>query len=233
MRKLFGGIIGVILVTIMLYPINTDCAKGAYYPVWLRGQPVVSVTENDVINKDGRLYMPLRPVIEAMGHNITWHGDHANITDKLVRPEISNNGDTKFTADVNKALDLLQEKDHPTYVRICENATRIVLYDLANDTEGNYPDNADAATSNRVIIIYTGFYYERSTVEYLAEVLSHEAVHAEYDKYFGDSRSGIYREEKIAYNYGLITLDLIDAPQWIKTEVETAREQHLSQLTAD
>ncbi|MGI6606329.1 MAG: stalk domain-containing protein [Peptococcia bacterium] len=78
--------------------------------------------DKPVVIIDGVSYAPIRAVADIFEATTDWDGATNTVSIKkkgLERPPIE--GDAEFVKKINAALDLLEEKDFPHYVMVCEN----------------------------------------------------------------------------------------------------------------
>jgi hypothetical protein len=199
----------VILSLILLaVPVMADAPFRLFVDNVLVDKPVVMI--------DGTAYAPIRVVADMLNAKTQWisnnNGNTVWITShaKLERPPIK--GDAEFVTKINEALDLLEEKDFPHYVMVCE-----YVYDIAPLLTKDPPEiikNAYAFSGFCTIRIMPLLIddSQRFTPVYLAGVLAHEACHATTSKY---DKLGT---EKDAYAHQLAVYKTLNAPQWMQNE---------------
>ena len=174
----------------------------------------------DTINKDGSLYVPVRFVAERLGCQVDYVNGEVRIWEAVTRPPIY--GDEKFIATVNKALDLLQQKDPADYLMVCENTERIFVNELIVQK----PGFTEYAHSNGTTIAFTKEFLasEFYGINHTTGALVHEATHNVWYKLFknnGDQNIN----EKVAYMHEINALKLIGATQQQISEAENAMNQ--------
>lgn len=176
------------------------------------------------ILKDGKLYVPLRVVTDRLGLELTWNGAMATVETKVNRPQIP--GDEQFKAKVTEALDLLEAKDVPHYVMLCQNV-RSIWQGTESDDATTEKLIVFARCKGGVIVICPAYYNNKTKFipEYLAGILVHEACHsAWYENYKKNDEKLLdtNANETMAYVNELTALILLDAPEWVKIEVSDA-----------
>lgn len=134
------------------------------------------------------------------------------------RPVIE--GNQKFVEVTNQALDLLQENDPPHYRMICENVIKIKGHtqDIILQNGGK-PYAVQALNQINVYPFLINDKY-RFNAFYMAGILTHEGAHAANDEFlpaYYDEENFI-KQEKIAYAHGILSLELIGAPEWMIEE---------------
>lgn len=171
------------------------------------------LVDKSVVIIDGVSYAPIRAVADIFDATTNWDGATNTISIKkkgLERPPIE--GDAEFVKKINAALDLLEEKDFPHYVMVCENTFDIAPLLIDNPAEvikGSLAFSAFCTIRIMPLLINDP---QRYTPVYLAGILTHEACHATTTKY------DIPGTEKDAYAHELSVFKLLDAPQWMQYE---------------
>jgi len=167
------------------------------------------ILDKPAIVVDGVSYAPIRAVADIFGATTEWDGETGTISIKSIdRPPIM--GHKEFIEKINAALDLLEEKDFPHYVMVCQNTKSITYWPrLADEPETSLA----SASSWGEILIHPELAANKDwyTPMFLAGILVHEACHLvdlNYD--IGKER------EKEAYAHQYATYVLLDAPQWMK-----------------
>ncbi len=168
--------------------------------------------DKPVVIIDGVSYAPIRAVADIFEATTDWDGATNTVSIKkkgLERPPIE--GDAEFVEKINAALDLLEEKDFPHYVMVCENTFDIAQLDKTPDglPENTLALNVFGATR---ILPYLTNDTKRYTPVYLAGILTHEACHATSNKYNKPIT------EKDAYAHELATFKMLDSPYWMQNE---------------
>lgn len=184
--------------------------------------PYKLIVDNELVDKpvviiDGTAYVPIRAVADTFNATTDWNAATKTINIKtkpdvkeIKRPPI--NGDAEFISKINAALDLLEQKDFPHYVMVCQNTFDIAPLLIANPAEAvkdSLAFNFFGSTRIMPLLINDT---QRYTPVYLAGILVHEACHATTTKY---DKPGT---EKDAYAHGLTVFKLLDAPQWMQDE---------------
>jgi len=199
MKKIF---LAIILILALAVPVVADSP----ILVYVNGK---QVGEGVLIGD--RTYVPIRAVSEALGAKVDWDGS-VRISD-LKRPEINT---PEIKQIINDALDLLEEQDTASSNLSCQNV------DARGVTEGTEKifENRLAIGGYGFISFTTDFVKDkkRFVPQYVAGVLSHEAVHCA--QVLG---SNIERKEYEAYAHQRVTLELISAPQWMINEASYQR----------
>ena len=200
----------IALVFVFALPVAAD--EGI--PIFLKYTPI-----GQGVLIDDRVYVPIRVVSESLGARVDWEDGKVRITPELRRPEIV--GDSEFVRKINESLDLLEEKDFTDYSLICENVSMIHAF---SGVQGEDDDSFARAIGDTVnIMSFLIDDQERYNKFYLAGVLTHEAVHANYTKY-NDSSSG----ERIACFHEEIALRLVDAPSWMIDEILNLQREYIN-----
>lgn len=167
--------------------------------------------DKPVVIIDGVSYAPIRAVADIFEATTDWDGATNTVSIKkkgLERPPIK--GDAEFVKKINAALDLLEEKDFPHYVMVCENTFDIApLETIPKGFEDALAFHVAGSTRITPILLNDS---KRYTPMFLAGVLVHEACHAtgwNYDKNVS---------QKDAFAHELTAFKLLDAPQWMQNE---------------
>ena len=195
-----------IILSLMLLavPVTADAPYSLIVDNVLVDKPVVMI--------DGTAYVPIRAVADIFDATTEWDGETGTITitkKGLERPPIK--GDAEFVRKINAALDLLEEKDFPHYVMVCENTFDISQLDTKPSAISQDTLAFHIAGATRIVPTLTSN-SKRYTPMFLAGVLVHEACHAtdwNYDKPI---------TEKDAYAHELATFKILDAPYWMQKE---------------
>ena len=126
----------------------------------------------------------------------------------IKRPAIK--GDKEFTAKINAALDLLEQKDFPDYWMVCMNTWGISQ--VTKKPEWTTENAAGYSIGGSTLILPRLLNDPKLYVpEYLAGVLVHEACHNTLNNY----KKPISKdEETICYAHEYATYRIIGAPQW-------------------
>lgn len=170
------------------------------------------LVDKSVVIIDGTAYVPIRAVAGIFNATTEWDGATNTVSIKkkgLKRPPIE--GDAEFVKKINAALDLLEEKDFPHYVMVCQNTFDIMQLDTKPSAISQDTLAFHIAGATRIVPTLTRN-SKRYTPMFLAGVLVHEACHATNNKYGG------LINEKEAYDHELTTFKLLDAPQWMQNE---------------
>jgi hypothetical protein len=194
-----------IILSLML--LTTPATADAPYRLIVDGVAV----DKPVVIIDGVSYAPIRAVADIFEATTDWDGATNTVSIKkkgLERPPIE--GDAEFVKKINAALDLLEEKDFPHYVMVCENT-----FDIA-PIKRNPEDLKDAlafhvAGSTRITPILLNNEKMYSPM-FLAGVLVHEACHAVN---WNNDRD---LSEKESYAHELTVFKSLDAPQWMQNQ---------------
>ena len=193
-----------IILSLMLLavPVTADAPYSLIVDNVLVDKPVVMI--------DGTAYVPIRAVADIFDATTEWDNGTITITKKgLERPPIE--GDAEFVRKINAALDLLEAKDFPHYVMVCQNTFDIMQLEKLPDS---LPKNTLACSILGGIRIMPLLINDskRYTPTFLAGVLVHEACH--------DTNSNYDRDlsEKESYAHELTTFKLLNAPQWMQNE---------------
>jgi hypothetical protein len=175
-------------------------------------QPIILVNDTS--------YVPIRAVADIFKATTDWNFQTKTISIKtkpvdikeIKRPPIK--GDAEFTEKINAALDLLEEKDFPHYVMVCQNTWDIAPLLIDNPAESVKDSLAfSIAGSTRIMPLLIND-SRRYTPTYLAGILVHEACHAVNNNYDRDlPQSEAFAHELTAYK-------LIGAPKWMIDEIE-------------
>lgn len=195
-----------IILSLMLLavPVTADAPYSLIVDNVLVDKPVVMI--------DGTAYVPIRAVADIFDATTEWDGETGTITitkKGLERPPIK--GDAEFVRKINAALDLLEEKDFPHYVMVCQNTWDIEAMEtkpsaISQDTLAFH----FAQGINIMPLLMDN--PKRYTSMFLAGVLVHEACHATSNKY------GELINEEEAYAHELAAFKLLDAPYWMQNE---------------
>lgn len=170
----------------------------------------------ETINKDGRIYVPIRFVSEKLGYTVDWQNEQVIIKYIPHPPEIK--GSDSFKAQIQAALDLLAEKDPLDYRMICDNVNWIEAGEVSPGMEGY---NSVAETSGNCAITISDKYLSdpSCTTINLAGALVHEATH---DAFYMMSVFDHKEQEKQAYNKEIAALKILGAdPNYIKQTEQT------------
>jgi hypothetical protein len=171
-----------------------------------------------------RTFVPLRVVSEALGASVDWNNGTVFIKTKTVdikeikRPPIK--GDQEFIDKINAALDLLEEKDFPHYVMVCQNTKGINKGQRApNDIEGTVAKHWCGYT----IILNTLIDDPKRYVPtYLAGTLVHEGCHAVNYNY------DITPTEEESFSHQLAVLRLLGSPEWMRNSCENWEDTYMN-----
>jgi hypothetical protein len=154
-------------------------------------------------------YVPVRAIADIFNAVTEWDGATKTISIKSVgRPPIM--GHKEFIEKINAALDLLEEKDFPHYVMVCQNTKSITYWPrLASEPETSIA----SATSWGETLIHPELAANPDwyTPLFLAGILVHEACHL-VDLKYDDAMN----REKEAHAHQYAVYVLLDAPQWMK-----------------
>ena len=175
------------------------------------GPPVVFVEDT--------AYVPIRVVADVFNATTDWKPKERiiDVTTKPVdikeikRPPIK--GDKEFTEKINAALDLLEKKDFPHYLLVCQNTWEINQVKVKPEWVA---DNslAQSVYGTTVIMPFLTSDPKLYTPVHLAGILVHEACHNTVTNYNRE------QSEKLCYTHELAALELLGAPQWIKDNAE-------------
>lgn len=195
-----------IILSLMLLavPVTADAPYSLIVDNVLVDKPVVMI--------DGTAYVPIRAVADVFDATTEWDGETGTITIKkkgLERPPIK--GDAEFVKKINAALDLLEEKDFPHYVMVCQNTFDISQLETKPSAISQDTLAFHIAGATRIVPTLTSN-PKLYTPMFLAGVLVHEACHATNNKY------GELINEEEAYAHELAAFKLLDAPQWMQNE---------------
>jgi hypothetical protein len=170
--------------------------------------------DKPVVIIDGVSYAPIRAVADIFGATTEWYGTTNTINiikhTKIERPPIE--GDEEFVEKINAALDLLEEKDFPHYVMVCQytfDIAPLLIDNPADEVKDLLAFNTFCSTRIMPRLINNPKMYEPV---FLAGILVHEACHATTTKY------GKPITEKDAYAHELAAFKALDAPQWMQNE---------------
>jgi len=189
---------------LLAVPVTADAPYSLIVDNVLVDKPVVMI--------DGTAYVPIRAVADVFDATTEWDGETGTITitkKGLERPPIK--GDAEFIEKINAALDLLEEKDFPHYVMVCQNTFDISQLETKPSAISQDTLAFHIAGATRIVPTLTSNpkWY---TPMFLAGVLVHEACHATNNKY------GELINEEEAYAHELAAFKLLDAPQWMQNE---------------
>ena len=164
----------------------------------------------ETINKDGRLFVPVRFVSENLGYTVDWQNEQVIIKYIPHPPKIK--GDDSFKAQIQASLDLLAQKDPLDYRMICDNVLWIEAGKVDPSPDGYM--SAAETSGNRAIVVNSKYLADSScTVAILAGTLVHEATH---DAYYMMKIFDNKELEKQAYVRQIATLKLLGAdPDYI------------------
>jgi len=177
----------------------------------------------ETINKDGRIYVPVRFVSEKLGFTVDWQNGQVIIKYIPHPPEIK--GDDSFKARIRAALDLLAQKDQLDYRMICENVSWIETGEVAPGMEG-YNSVAQTA-GNCAIVINEKYLSDPScTTADLAGTLVHEATH---DAYYMLKLYDRKEQEKQAYIRQMAALELLGVDQDYINKIDQTYNKVMSQ----
>lgn len=167
--------------------------------------------DKPIVIIDGVSYAPIRAVADIFEATTDWDGATNTVSIKkkgLERPPIE--GDAEFVKKINAALDLLEEKDFPHYVMVCENTFDIApLETIPKGFEDALAFHVAGSTRITPILLNDS---KRYTPMFLAGVLVHEACHAIN---WNNDRD---LSEKESYAHELTVFKSLDAPQWMQNE---------------
>lgn len=198
MKKILSLILALMLLAV---PVAAD----APYRLIVDGQLI----DKPVIVIDGTSYVPVRAVADVFGAQTEWDGATQTITiTSIARPPIM--GHKEFIEKINAALDLLEEKDFPHYVMVCQNTEAITYWPrLAGEPETSIA----SASSWGEILIHPELAANPDwyTPVFLAGILAHESCHL-IDSKYDDAAD----REKEAHAHQYAVYVLLDAPQWMK-----------------
>lgn len=199
-----------ILLTILVFmllavPVTAETSYQLIVDAKLVDKPVV------IINNLS--YVPIRAIADIFGATTEWDGTTKTITIKTGEKEVKRppiDGDAEFISKINAALDLLEQKDFPHYVMVCENTESI---NQTKEKPDVLPDNCiSAASSLGDTHIYPLLTEnpDQYTPVFLAGILTHEACHLTNRNYERE------RPESEAYAHELTVYNLLNSPQWMK-----------------
>lgn len=168
----------------------------------------------DTLNKDSRIYVPVRFVAEKLGYKVDWLNGTVIIEKKTETkasqiPKII--GDDYFKAAINLALQKLAQQDRLDYLLICQYVPAIQQMEDLKSLKDGYDTAATTDNQTRITCISKKFMSEsRCTVPVLAGLLVHEATHAAY---FEFGYMDVKEMERQAYNREITALTLLDADE--------------------
>ncbi|MTI80372.1 MAG: hypothetical protein FH758_05730 [Firmicutes bacterium] len=148
----------------------------------------------------------------------------------LRRPSIK--GSHLIKRIVDEALDILEKHDPPHYVMICQN---IKLINATKDTHKEGIEVFALMLGNGKVLLTNKLYndQQRFTPQYLAGVLTHEAIHAIDERYKFIYQANPAKRERIAFENQLLALKLVKAPLWVIDETLEIQRQYVKKLGID
>lgn len=207
----------VVLALLLASPATADMPFKLFVDDKPIAQPIVMV--------ENTTYVPIRAVADIFKATTDWNFETKTISIKtkpvdikeIKRPPIQ--GDEEFTGKINAALDLLEEKDFPHYLMVCQNTWGINQVKVKPE---DVADNVLAQSFAGATIIFPLIMDDpkRYTPIYLAGILVHEACHETNWNYHRDL------SEKEAYAHELAAYRLLNAPKWRIDEAELALSEY-------
>ena len=160
--------------------------------------------EIDVIEKDGKIYVPIRTFAENLNCSVFLWDGLVHVNQWMKRPSIT--CDAVYTKKIDNALILLQEREPVIYQLICENVTEIGVSNLPQ--VGSYSTSEDKRLLLSPKLLEDT---EKSIPEYIGGIIGYQAIRIIQDSY-GISK---YRVSQLqAINYKVAILANISAPEW-------------------
>lgn len=200
-----------IIITLLLL-LTFNSPTWASQSVYVNGKQI----EIDIIEKDGKLYAPLRTIAENLDSYVIWMDGSLYISKWMSRPPIK--GDDRYVRKVDEALVLLQRLDPVIYKIICDSITTIEVKNTPPDSSEPYVMTENGCLTISPILLDDP---RRNTPAYIGGILGHQAIRStQYG--FGHTDKGL--SEVQAYNYKISILSNIFAPDWAVNEtIETAK----------
>jgi len=215
MKRIIG--IAALLIILVVAPVT------AFNPlIYINGD----ATTSDMIIQNGVTYVPLRCIAEKLDCDVKWTGTEIKINSVYRRPRLD--GDKAFQDMMNKALDLLQQKDPADYAAICQ-STDAILASIDNVSSADNLISLAMGGNRRIYILPALRESNLYTPEFLVGVLVHEATHLCYEQ-SGGNMANVKQNEQIAYDREIFSLEMVDAPQWMIANVKKSRELVIKQL---
>jgi hypothetical protein len=185
-----------------------------YIQVYINGERLNSIPGPREI--DGRVFVPLRAVSDAMGASVGWDGNSntayiATQRDALTDIEIV--GDAAFKEAMTDALKLLKDKSPADYALIGQ-YVRVIVLDDSTKVPRTYGYD---------MIIHVPTDYSNADKMWWAAILAHEAMHLEY--WYNVQKMPREQEELNASKKQKEVLRKIGAPQWMIEYVENSEDE--------
>jgi hypothetical protein len=192
-RNKYKLIVSIGIIVLFLF-VNVYAVP--YIKLVINGQQVNTDVPPQIVN--GTTLVPIRVISESLGAKVNWDGDTQTVTvdmpretleahivdtfwdtyysDTVTEPKIGNSVTPEFKNVLQKALDLLKEKDNVVYKFVCTYVQEI-------DEQPNKDNNVGAWTSSNIYNVYFNSNNVNSIVssdwgvEYTALTLAHETYH--------------------------------------------------------